>query len=222
MMRRRFAASTLAVALGSSLFGLSAAPAQGATPITAKALLTRVATAADNGAGYNRLAWKHWIDADHDRCDTRKEVLAAESVVKPRLSSTCTVTGRWYSYYDGKTWTKPAHVDTDHVVPLAEAWRSGAKNQKWTAARRQAYANDLGYAYSLQAVTDNVNQSKGDRDPAQWLPPRAAARCTYAVRWSAIKYRWHLTMDRTEKAAVGRLLSGSCGNTKITPPARAF
>ena len=132
------------------------------------------------------------------------------------------MTVRWYSYYDGKTWTKPADVDIDHVVPLAEAWRSGARAQKWTAVRRQAYANDLGYAYSLQAVTDNVNQSKGDRDPAHWLPPRAAARCTYVVRWTAIKYRWHPSMDKTEKATSGRLLSGSCGNTKITPPARAF
>src|SRR4051812_8333167 len=221
-MFHRLTASTLALFLGTSLLGLSPARSQAATPITAKALPTRVATAADNGAGYNRLAWKHWIDADHDRCDTREEVLAAESVVKPRLSSTCTVTGRWYSYYDGKTWTKPADVDIDHVVPLAEAWRSGARTQKWTAARRQAYANDLGYAYSLQAVTDNVNQSKGDRDPAHWLPPRAAARCTYVVRWTAIKYRWHLSMDKAEKAAAGRILSGSCGATKVTVPRRAF
>ena len=47
-------------------------------------------------------------------------------------------------------------------------------------------------------------------------------RCTYAVRWTAIKYRWHLTMDTTEKAAIGRLFSATGGNTKLTPPARAF
>ena len=85
-------------------------------------------------------------------------------------------------------------------VVLAEAWRSDAKSQKWSAGRRQTYASDLGYAWTLQAVTDNVNAAKGDRDPAEWLPPKASARCAYAIRWTAIKYRWRLTMDRTEKA----------------------
>jgi hypothetical protein len=43
-------------------------------------------------------------------------------------------------------------VDIDHVLPLAEAWRSDA--QAWSASRRQAYANDLGLAWSLQADRD--------------------------------------------------------------------
>ena len=201
---------------------LLAATTGAAGTISARALLTRVATAADTTGGYNRAAWKHWIDADKDGCGTRKEVLIAESVLKPRISSSCAVYGRWYSYYDGKTWTKAADVDIDHVVALAEAWRSGAKSQKWSLSRRQSFANDLGYPWSLQAVTDNVNSAKSDRDPASWLPPRAAAHCAYAVRWTAIKYRWHLTMDRAEKAALGRIFSGSCGTTKITPPRRAF
>jgi hypothetical protein len=59
------------------------------------------------------------------------------------------------------------------MVPLAEAWSSGAWT--WTTSRRQTYANDLG-GPEVWAVTDNVNQSKGDRDPAQWQPPRAAFR----------------------------------------------
>ena len=221
-MRRILIATSLATVLGASFLGLSSAPADAAAPITAKALLTRVSTAAETTGGYDRAAWKHWVDADHDRCDTRKEVLIAESTVKARASSSCAVYGRWYSYYDGRTWTRASDVDIDHVVALAEAWRSGAKSQRWSAGRRQAYANDLGLVWSLQAVTDNVNSSKGDRDPAHWLPPRAAARCAYAVRWTAIKYRWHLSMDRAEKAAVGRILSGSCGATRVTPPRRAF
>lgn len=43
--------------------------------------------------------------------------------------------------YDGETWFKAADVDIDHLVPLKEAWVSGAYS--WTTARRRAFANDL-------------------------------------------------------------------------------
>ncbi|WUI03905.1 HNH endonuclease family protein [Spirillospora sp. NBC_00431] len=51
--------------------------------------------------------------------------------------------GSWYSPYDGITETLASEIDIDHIVPLAEAWRSGANT--WTTSRRQAFANDLGY-----------------------------------------------------------------------------
>lgn len=66
---------------------------------------------------------------------------------------------------------------------LAEAWDSGAS--EWTAERREQYANDLGSERSLVAVTARSNRSKSDKDPAQWLPPAAAAQCTYASDWVA-------------------------------------
>ena len=53
------------------------------------------------------------------------------------------------------------------MVPLAEAWDSGASG--WTTAQRQSFANDLTRP-QLIAVTDNVNQSKSDQDPAEWMP----------------------------------------------------
>ena len=82
--------------------------------------------------------------------------------------SACAATsGSWYSAYDGATWTAASDVDIDHLVPLAEAWDSGASG--WTTAQRQAFANDLTRP-QLIAVTDNVNQSKGDQDPAEWMP----------------------------------------------------
>lgn len=46
----------------------------------------------------------------------------------------------------------------DHLVPLKEAWLSGARN--WTPAQREALANDLTRP-QLVAVTDNLNDSKG-------------------------------------------------------------
>jgi hypothetical protein len=92
------------------------------------------------------------------------------------VNSSCQPTsGSWFSPYDGATWLDPADVDIDHVVPLAEAWRSGANT--WTTSRRQSFANDL-TGPQLIAVTDNVNQSKGDQDPSTWQPPRSTYRCT--------------------------------------------
>lgn len=89
------------------------------------------------------------------------------------------------------------------MVALAEAWRSGASS--WTTSRRQAFANDLGSS-QLWAVTDNVNQSKGDQDPAEWTPPRAAFHCMYARSWIDVKWRYGLTVDSAERNALAALL----------------
>lgn len=105
-------------------------------------------------------------------------------------------------------------------MALKEAWESGAR--RWTTSDRRRYANDLGYSSTLDAVTDNVNQSKSDRDPADWLPPRTAARCTYAIHWVAIKYRWRLSIDSRERSRLSSLLSGTCGARELTVPRRAI
>jgi len=152
--------------------------------------------------GYKRSLFKHWIDANKNGKDTRAEVLIAESLVPVRLSSTgkTVSTGKWLSLYDGETWTLASDVDVDHVVALAEAWRSGA--WKWSSARRQAYANDLGVAWTLRAVTDNVNQAKSDDDPTSWLPPLESATCLYLTEWVAVKIRWKLTVDAEERQSI--------------------
>jgi hypothetical protein len=163
-----------------------------------------------------------WRDADGDCQNTPAEVLISESrvAVTYTSSSHCTVrTGRWYSWYDGTTWTQASDVDIDDVVALKEAWDSGAKS--WSATDRSRFHNDLGYAWTLDAVTDNVNSAKGDSDPAQWLPPLTSARCTYAIHWVAIKYRWRLSVDSTEKAKLSSILSGTCGARTLTIPPRA-
>ena len=127
-------------------------------------------------------------------------------------SGRCTVaSGRWFSYYDRVSWTLASDVDIDHMVPLAEAWDSGARS--WSTATRQAYANDLGDHRSLVGVTDNVNQSKGDQDVAQWLPQYD--RCRYLREYVAVKLRWRLSVDAAEKSAMNSLGSG-CSNTTIT------
>lgn len=212
----RRAVGVLAVALAAiGIAVVVAGPANAAT--VSKPLRTLIAdlpVATEVRTGYDRALFPLWIDADGDGCNTRYEVLIAESVTTPTVGSGCTLTGaRWLSYYDGATWTLPADVDIDHVVPLAEAWDSGAR--LWTTAQRQSYANDLGDARTLAAVTDNVNQSKSDQDPAEWMPPLTSVYCRYIGEWAAVKTRWGLTVDSAEKSALTSFAS-SCTNTTIT------
>ncbi|WP_432146485.1 hypothetical protein [Streptomyces sp. bgisy084] len=85
---------------------------------------------------------------------------------------------------------------------------SGAS--KWTAQRREQYANDLDAERSLVAVSLGPNRTKGDKDPAEWMPPAKDATCTYVADWVAAKLRWKLTVDQAEQmetsdfAAAGR------------------
>ncbi|MFJ8896935.1 HNH endonuclease family protein [Leifsonia sp. NPDC102414] len=122
--------------------------------------------------------------------------------MQPTIGPGCKVTaGQWYSFYDGVTVTAPGGLDIDHMVPLAEAWDSGAS--AWTPERREAYANDLDAESSLVAVTARTNRSKADQDPADWLTPLLDARCTYAADWVATKLRWKLAVDDRERFFVG-------------------
>ncbi len=89
-------------------------------------------------------------------------------------------------------------------MPLAEAWRSGASG--WTTSKRQSFANDLAHP-QLIAVTDNVNQSKGDQDPAAWQPPLASYDCTYSKMWIRSKYYWGLKLQSSEKSALQSMLN---------------
>ncbi|MFS0885092.1 DUF1524 domain-containing protein [Aeromicrobium sp. 179-A 4D2 NHS] len=174
---------------------------------------------AENRTGYDRDQWKHWIDADKNGCDTRREVLIVEAVVKPTVGAKCALSGgKWISHYDGAETTNPSTFDIDHMVPLAEAHDSGG--HAWNADRKQAYANDLGYDASLVAVSASSNRSKGDKDPAEWLPPLSV--CRYVTEWVSVKYRWGLTIDTTEKAALVRQAAPCPQNTKsISMPRKA-
>ena len=178
------------------------------SPTSAAEKITLVITA-DQIGGYSRNLFKHWIDTDKDGCNTRYEVLIAEAIVKPKVGAGCYLTGgKWRSPYEGKVFTNPTGLDIDHMVPLAEAWRSGA--WAWTAAQRMDFANDLEDSRSLLAVTASLNRSKGDRDVATWLP--AQAQCNYISNWIAVKWRFDLTVDPVE----GEFLQNKITTCKIT------
>ncbi|MER5556933.1 HNH endonuclease family protein [Streptomyces sp. NPDC002793] len=167
----------------------------------------------ESRTGYERDSFHHWIDEDGDGCDTRREVLLAEAVTTPEQGNQCAITGgSWSSFYDEVEVVDARKLDIDHMVPLAEAWDSGAS--QWTADRREQYANDLGSERSLVAVTAKSNRSKSDRDPGEWLPSAASAQCTYASDWVATKLRWKLTIDAKEQAAL-EMLAGDCPDTVV-------
>ena len=172
------------------------------------ALVDALTVAAEQTGGYDRDLFRHWVDADGDGCDTRREVLIAEAVVAPTQGSRCALSdGEWISRYDGLTEQGSGRgFDVDHLVPLAEAWASGAHG--WLPDRRERYANDLGYEQSLIAVSARSNRSKGAQDPATWLPPEADQHCWYAAAWVHVKTRWSLTVDTAEANTLRGVLSG--------------
>ena len=198
-----------------------AAPSPAASTTTGRAMLGTLSVKAESTRDYDRDKFKHWVDRNGDCQDTRSEVLQDESSEPvAHWGSTCSAvkSGRWVSWYDDETWTNATeHLQIDHVVALSEAWDSGA--WAWTNAKRERYANDLGFAWTLDAVTGSVNQAKSDRDPVDWLPEHHV--CKYARHWVAIKYRWKLSINSAEKTALARILTGRCGALQLTVPKRA-
>jgi hypothetical protein len=151
---------------------------------------------------YSRDRFPHWSQQG-DGCDTRDVVLKRDGSGVSTDADCHIQRGTWVSPYDGKTFTDPQDLDIDHMVPLANAWRTGASG--WSDAERERFANDLDVP-ELLAVTASVNRSKGDQDPSQWRPPRHAFWCTYARDWISVKSRWRLSVTAAEKAALTDML----------------
>ncbi|MGW4681463.1 HNH endonuclease family protein [Micromonospora taraxaci] len=208
LMRRAAAIAVSALAM-TGLAATNAQPGWAAPPgipskATAQSQLNALTVATQGStSGYSRDLFPHWITVSGS-CNIREQVLKRDGTSVVVDSSCAATSGRWYSPYDGATWTAASDVDIDHVVPLAEAWRSGANS--WTTSRRQSFANDLSRP-QLIAVTDNVNQSKGDQDPSTWQPPLSSYRCTYSKMWITVKYTWSLTLQSSEKSALQSMLN---------------
>ncbi|KAJ5344038.1 hypothetical protein MYU51_016787 [Penicillium brevicompactum] len=152
--------------------------------------------------GYSRTLFPHWI-TQSGTCNTREVVLARDGTNVVQSSSCAATSGSWYSPYDGATWSAASDVDIDHMVPLSNAWKSGAAS--WTTEDRRAFANDLTNP-QLLAVTDSVNSSKGDKGPEDWKPPLASYYCTYAKMWVKVKSVYKLTVTSAEKSALVQML----------------
>lgn len=156
-----------------------------------------------SGRGYSRAAFgKDW-GKDAAGCSTRQRI-EQRDVADAQLRGDCAVvSGTITDPYDGTTATFTAKgYDVDHVVSLAEAWRSGASS--WTADERFTFANDPDV---LLLVKAGENRAKSDKDPGEWQPSTDAGRCRYGQLVVQIKYSYHLSMDAREAAAVQRDLA---------------
>lgn len=210
---------TIAVAAGlagtASVIGFSTFPASAETiTVPLRTAVSDLPVADEQRDGYDRDLFPHWIDEDGDGCNTRYEVLIDEATEPPRVDDDCSLTGgQWYSYFDDATVDSASGIGIDHFVPLAEAWDSGA--HAWTTDQRRAFANDLGDERSLVGVSTSSNSSKGDRDPAEWLPPNTSQTCRYISEWTVVKVRWGLTVDGAEKTALTDL-AADCPNEDLT------
>jgi len=200
----------LALSLATALLvTLMASPADATPPgipstSAAKTQLAALTVASStHTTTYNRDLFPHWITIS-GTCNTRETVLKRDGSSVLVSSACASTSGNWYSPYDGATWTAASDVDIDHMVPLKNAWISGA--WAWTTSKRQSFANDLSNP-QLIAVTDNVNQSKSDQSPDTWKPPRTSYYCTYAKMWTRVKYVWSLTITSAEKSALTSMLA---------------
>jgi hypothetical protein len=122
-----------------------------------------------------------------------------------RVEAYCDVaSGSWFDPYGGQTYADPEDIDIVHIVPLANAWRSGASS--WSTTNRESFAN---VPRDLLSVDDGLNQSKGDKGPEAWKPPRKAYWCVYAKRWIGVKHYWDLSVTGAERSALKQML-GRC------------
>lgn len=155
-----------------------------------------------SGDDYDRDLFPHWHTVD-GTCDTRETVLERDGSGVETGEDCYPTSGSWYSVYDGETLSDPSDVHIDHIVPLSEAWKSGA--DAWTTDRRETFANDLEHS-QLIAVSASSNMSKGDADPAEWKPENENVWCVYAREWIDTKYVYDLSIDESEKSALAGML----------------
>jgi hypothetical protein len=161
-----------------------------------------------------------WVNNSKDSfCySTRTKVLIRDSL-KPVIfndTNTCTVdTGEWQDPYSSEVLMSPQEIQIDHMVPLKDAYISGAYD--WTYRKRCLYGNYLGYKNHLIAARSIENSQKGDETPEKYMPPTSDYKCIYLKDWLFIKAVWGLSMSKSESLAISDLISkNNCDTSLMT------
>jgi hypothetical protein len=162
--------------------------------------------------GYARSQFPHWSDPDRNGCDARNDTLKRDLTnvsYKVGTRECKVIAGQLLDPFSGKVITfstTKVVIDIDHVVALSNAWQTGAAY--FDKNKRTQIAND---PLNLLAVDSKLNRQKSDGDAATWLPPRKAFRCEYVARQVAVKAKYGLWVTKSEKAAIGKILSTCVG-----------
>ena len=140
-----------------------------------------VAPTSPDRPDYDRGDWRHWIDADRDCQDARQEVLIAESLtgVAYEAGDTCRVErGDWFGVYTGESFTDPSDLDVDHMVPLANADRSGG--WAWSRGHVNMCVNVIRRQPSLVSVQRRFRPCRRHpgRRPSSVPAPSASGTCS--------------------------------------------
>ncbi|ANW19135.1 hypothetical protein BB341_13355 [Streptomyces clavuligerus] len=211
-----FCLALVPVALAGSVRAAPAQPPAEPVVMQLEDAISLLVEVEEDRTGFSPTAFPHWNEGRDpaDGCTTENEVLRTEAVDEPAVSGSCALSGgRWVSYYDNQSTTQLSSLAVDHVVPLADAWASGAS--AWTAERREAYANDQDSPYTLAAVTRRTVQEKAGRDISGWQPAETGPLCRYAGDWVGTKLRWGLSTDKAELEALKMFADNMCETTVV-------
>lgn len=154
-----------------------------------------------------------------DCYNTRAKVLIRDNigVIKFNENNPCSVdAGEWLDPYSGEKFTDAKmEIQIDHMVPLKEAYMSGA--YKWSFQERCLYGNYMGYKNHLISSYGEENNKKGDKTPVDYMPNNPSYQCEYLKDWLKIKSIWGLSMSPSEATEVKRLIEkNNCDTSNFT------
>lgn len=164
-----------------------------------------------------KLKFGRWInDPNDETCyNTRARVLLRDSnkeVVFKENNHCSVATGQWNDPYTGLSFKSSEDLQIDHMVPLKNAYLSGA--YKWNFKSRCLYANFLGAKFHLLPVNASQNMKKGDRAPDKYIPPNSEYTCTYIKNWLTIKFLWGLRMTVPEAQSIVKTINDNHCNLR--------
>ena len=144
-------------------------------------------------------------------CDVREAVLYRDGE-NVKVDDDCKILqGKWVDPYNNITYTynldggtpiDVSDLEIEHIVPLKNAFGSGA--YKWMDETFKTFAHDVN---NLIVVNGSDNASKGAKGPEEWVPSNEGYTCSYATKWIETKTEYELTVTENEKIALREMLS---------------